>query len=166
MKNVWVWSRLGTLMTWSLGRRLQSASVSSSPSRYFRLDSPAWSSSGSGLSRYSSSLAKALLRPVSNAKHPQNTHPAQNKNKMFVNMHSHWISTQAAYPDVCLAACSSRKLRTLQTCRSPQSWTDGSSLRVWDTLATHVSMALARKLLKPLLVSGREQAGAGLLWWR
>lgn len=43
-KCVCVWSSRSTLMTWILGRRLQSASVSSSPSRYFRLDSPTWSS--------------------------------------------------------------------------------------------------------------------------
>lgn len=57
-----------TLTTWSLGSRLQSASVSSSPSRYLRLDSP-WhpTSSGSRLIRYSSSLARALFRLCSNA---------------------------------------------------------------------------------------------------
>ena len=54
-------------MTWSLGKRLQSASVSSSPSRYLRLDSPEWPSSGRGLIRYSSSLARALSRLCSNA---------------------------------------------------------------------------------------------------
>lgn len=62
-----------TLTTWSLGKRLQSASVSSSPSRYLRLASlsplwrPDWTSSGSGLIRYWSSLARALFRIISNA---------------------------------------------------------------------------------------------------
>lgn len=62
-----------TLTTWSLGRRLQSANVSSSPSRYLRVDSPSplwcsdWTSSGSGLNRYWSSLASALFRLFSNA---------------------------------------------------------------------------------------------------
>lgn len=67
-----------TLTTCSLGRRLQSASVSSSPSRYLRVDSPSplwhpdWTSSGSGLIRYWSSLARALFRLFSNAETTEN----------------------------------------------------------------------------------------------
>lgn len=57
-----------TLTTWSFGRRLQSASVSSFPSRNLRVDSPSSASSGSGLIRYSSSLARALFRLASKAK--------------------------------------------------------------------------------------------------
>lgn len=62
-----------TLTTWSLGRRLQSASVSSSPSMYLRVDSPwlLWcpdrNSSGSGVIKYTSNLARALFRLFSNA---------------------------------------------------------------------------------------------------
>lgn len=63
--------RSDTLTTWSLGRRLQSASVSSSPSRYLRVDSamcrPTWTSLGSAPIRYSSSLARALSKLFSNA---------------------------------------------------------------------------------------------------
>ncbi len=56
-----------TLITWSLGSRLQSASVSSFPSRYLRLDSLTSSSPGSGSDRYLSSWVRALSRFFSNA---------------------------------------------------------------------------------------------------
>lgn len=119
-----------TLTTWSFGRRLQSASVSSFPSRNLRVDSPSSASSGRGLIRYSSSLARALFRLASKAKtHRKHYHRILKDKPNY--RHISWVLH--AHLDFYLVLCFWQKLKIWQICHFLLCWIHDSLLQVWGT---------------------------------
>lgn len=120
-----------TLTTWSFGRRLQSASVSSFPSRNLRVDSPSSASSGRGLIRYSSSLARALFRLASKAKtHRKHYHRILKEDKPNYR-HISWVLH--AHLDFYPVLCFWQKLKIWQICHFLLCWIHDSLLQVWGT---------------------------------
>lgn len=151
-----------TLTTWSFGRRLQSASVSSFPSRNLRVDSPSSASSGRGLIRYSSSLARALFRLASKAKTHRKHHHRILKDPVKPNYrHISWMLH--AHLDFYPVLYFWQKLKIWQICHFLLCWIHDSLLQVWGTWQN--SRTLFRVVTCPIYQSILSACVWDLLWW-